>query len=179
MKIQPLDGWDAPGNHDSFRAPRDVAALIRQLARLPGLATQDYTGVPSMIKLFSEKCIHGDRPIFVVKGIHQRWGKNPQPHIRIRFYYTVGPSGKLTPIDMHVQLSEELSHWDPENYSWKTVALSYVEGENSVQSWPAQFTQEVSNIQSQQGRRRGLRRMSVGCYPPPAPVAPLAEATAT
>jgi hypothetical protein len=43
--------------------------------------------VPSMIKLFAEKCIYGDREVYVVKGIHQRWGNNPQPHIRIRFFY--------------------------------------------------------------------------------------------
>ena len=167
MNIKPLDGWAAPGSHDSNREPRDLAALIGQVAMLPGIATKNYAGVPSMIKLFAEKCLYGDRDIYVVKGIHQRWNKHPRPHIRIRFFYTQGPSAKLTSIDMHVELSESPSQWSEGNYCWKTVGISYVVGDNVVQSWPAQYTQEVDNIQSQQSRRKGLRRMSVGCYPPP------------
>ena len=97
MKIIPLTGaggWDAPGNHDSRRQPRDLAELIRQVATLPGIAQRNFTGVPGMIKLFAEKCLFGEREIYVVKGILQRWGNNADPHIRVRFQYTVGPEGK-------------------------------------------------------------------------------------
>lgn len=169
MKIFLLDGWKDPGNHDSAREPRDLANLIAQVKTLPGIDKKDYTGVPSMIKLFAEKCLYGDRPIYVVKGLHQRWGNNPQPHIRIRFGYTVGPSAKLTSIDMHVQLSEELSSWSEDNYCWKTVGITYIAGGVAKESWPAVYSQEVGNIQEQRGRRF-KRRMSVGCLPPPPPV---------
>lgn len=179
MNIIPLKGWDGPGNHDSGRQPRDLGALIAQLKNLPGIATQNYTGVPSMIKLFSEKCLYGERPIYVVKGIHQRWGKKPQPHIRIRFQYTVGPSGTLTSIDMHVQLSEEPSAWSNGDYGWKTVGLTYVVGESTRESWPAVYSQEVGNIQEEgRNQRTGhkyKRRLSVGCLPPPPPPQPVQQ----
>jgi hypothetical protein len=174
MKIIPLtkdEKWDAPGNHDSRRQPGDIVELIRQVRYLPGIDTQNYTGVPSIIKLFAEKCLYGERPIYVVKGIHQRWGKKADPHIRVRFQYTVGPGGKLTSIDMHVHLSEELSAWSEGNYCWKTVAISYVVGDHIQQSWPAVYAQELGNIQESDGRKRGFkRRLSVGCFPPPQPV---------
>jgi hypothetical protein len=171
MKIIPLDTWNAPGNHDGFRQPRDVVNLIEQVKSLPGIATKDYKGVPTMIRLFAEKCLYGDRPIYVVKGIHQRWGKNPQPHFRIRFHFTSGPDGNVESVDMHVQLSEQLSTWSKDNYSWKTVGITYVVGNDTKQSWPAVYSQEVGNIQ-QEGRNpagyKFKRRMSVGCLPPPA-----------
>lgn len=171
MKIIPLKGWNDPGSHDSFRQPSDLVVLIRQVQKLPGIVTQDYTGVPSMVKLFAQKCIYGDREVYVVKGIHQRWGKNPQPHIRIRFFYTMGPALKKTPIDMHIQLSEEPSAWSEGNYGWKTVGITYVVGEATKESWPAQYSQEVGNIQeegrNQRTGRKFLRRMSIGCLPPP------------
>jgi hypothetical protein len=170
MKIIPLDGWDAPGNHDSFRTPRDLGSLISQVKLLPGIATQDYTGIPSMIKLFAEKCLYGERPIYVVKGLHQRWGNNPQPHLRVRFYYSVGPNLTQTSIDMHIQLSEEASTWSEGDYCWTTVGITYVVGETTKQSWPAVYSQEVGNIQESGRNRQGYRyrrRMSVGCLPPP------------
>ena len=171
MKIEPLKDWNGPGNHDSRREPKDIVALISQLKKLPGIDTQDYTGVPSMIALFSKLCLYGDRTIFVVKGIHQRWGNNPKPHIRIRFFYSVGPSGKQESTDMHVELSEEPSTWAEDCYAWKTVGLSYIVGQNTKQTWPGSYSQEVGNIQEESGSRRHrlLRRMSVGCFPPPPP----------
>ncbi len=171
MNIKPLPGWDAPGNHDSHRTPTDLRSLIEQTRNLPGIATQNYDGIPSIIKLFAQKCIHGDRQVLVVKGIHQRWNNNPQPHIRIRFFYTQGQNLTVTSMDMHVQLSEDPSHWDAGNFCWKTVGLTYVVGDKNVQSWPAVYSQEVGQIQ-QQGKNRNTgvkfkRRMSVGCMPPP------------
>jgi hypothetical protein len=71
-------------------------------------------------------------------------------------------------MDMHVELSEEPSGWSVGNYRWKTVGISYVVGNDIKQAWPAVYSQEVGNIQEQQGGRRGFkRRMSVGCLPPP------------
>ncbi|HEY4173782.1 MAG TPA: hypothetical protein VGM42_12205 [Rhodopila sp.] len=164
-----MEGWNDLGNHDSRREPRDIVALINQIKLLPGIATQNYTGVPSTIALFSRLCLYGERTIYIVKGIHQRWGNNPKPHIRIRFFYSVGPSGKQESTDMHVELSEEPSRWKEDSYSWKTVGISYIVGQNTKQTWPAAYQQEVGNIQSESGprRRRLLRRMSVGCFPPP------------
>lgn len=185
MKIIPLKGWDGTdekgrSNHESGRQPRDVAALIRQVATLPGIATKDYTGMPSMIKLFAEKCVYGDREVYVVKGIHQRWGKNPKPHIRVRFYYTMGPSLKKTAIDMHILLSEESSTWSKDNYCWKTVAITYVVGQKTISSWPGVYGVEVGNIQQEGWNRRGKfqRRLSVGCFPPPE-VVPVTGGTPT
>jgi len=133
--------------------------------------------MPSIIKLFAEKCVHGDREVYVVKGIHQRWGKSPQPHIRIRFFYTMGPSLTKTGIDMHVQLSEESSHWSPGDYCWKTVGLTYVVGQDTKQSWPAVYSQEIGHIQEKtrdpRSGKKFLRRMSVGCLPPPQVAAPV------
>ena len=85
MKIIPLARRDAPGNHGQLLPAGGATNLHRfeQVKSLPGIATKDYKGVPTMIRLFAEKCLYEDRPIYVVKGIDQRWGKNPQPHIRI------------------------------------------------------------------------------------------------
>ena len=169
MHIEPLDGWDNPGQHDSKLQPRDLAYLIGQAKSLPGIATQDYKNVPSMIKLFAEKCLYGDRTIYVVKGLHQRWGKNPKPHLRVRFFYTMGPNLTNTSIDMHIELSEDptgrkVNGYDA--YTWKTVGISYVIKEDVKATWPAVYSQEVGNIQKD-GRRGYKRRWSVGCFPPP------------
>ena len=63
--------------------------------------------------------------------------------------YTVGSNAKAESVDMHVQLSEELSTWTEGNYGWKTVGISYVVGNDTKQSWPAVYSQEVGNIQQE------------------------------
>ncbi|MBP3956267.1 hypothetical protein J8F10_13335 [Gemmata sp. G18] len=193
MKVEFEKNWNGTDskyntpNHDSSYSQQQVCQLIAQVRELEGIKDKNYTGVPSVIKIFAEKSLWGDeRIIYVVKGIHQRWGQqNPHPHIRVRTYHTVGPSGMKVWVDFHIELSQEFTkqpsqHVDAEEgyvaCAWTAVGISYVtygpdgriKANSTVECWPAQFSQYTGWIQDNAGPvGNRKRRLSVGCRPAP------------
>lgn len=178
MNIEMSEGWNDKGNHDSKYDESMVKALIEQCAELS--ADVQTSKMPERIGLFTKHCLRGEKTIWVTKGIHQRWGdinasgelkKEADPHIQVQFEHRFG----LKPIwiAIHVCLSEEQQGvrtlGDGRKViqcSWKAVGLTTKRG-NLVEQWPAYFSQEVGNIQTQGAGRRGLkRRYSVGLLVP-------------
>ncbi len=176
-------------NHESSYSQEQVARLIGQVRNLEGIKDQNYTGVPTIIKVFAEGSLWSDsRVIYVVKGIHQRWNRNdPHPHIRVRTSHTFGPSCQVMWVDFHIELSEEytalpsqhVNAWgDDKACCWQAVGISYIpygpdgkiKKNTPIQRWPAQFTQSVDWIQDNTGNEGPsgrIRRLSVGCRPAP------------
>ncbi|VTR93290.1 unnamed protein product [Gemmata massiliana] len=193
MKVEFEKNWNGTDskhntpNHDSNYTQQQVCQLIAQVRELEGIKDKDYTGVPAPIKLFAEKCLWADdRIIYVVKGIHQRWGQqDPHPHLRVRTYHTMGPSCMKVWVDFHIELSEELTTIPSQHVAakegyvacaWTAVGISYVtygtdgkiKANSIVERWPAQFSQCTDWIQDFGGPRGNRkRRLSVGCRPAP------------
>ena len=163
MEIFFQGGWDSweLGNNDSKYKEKDIEVLIGQLLSLPGIGQGDYTGVPYWIAEFSKQCLHGNERITVEKGIHQRWGKNPDPHIQISF--RVPANGGFRDKQLHVCLSETPSK-SGKAFRWKTVGITCKVAGNVVECWPAVFLQSVDNIQKVEGKKK--KRMSIGTLQP-------------
>lgn len=176
MEILERPGWSDAGNHDSKYDVDMVKALIAQAADIAPLAQAHL--MPERLGIFVRHCLFGDKPVWIVKGIHQRWksinaagqvNKEADPHIQVEFEHRFPGAKAAAWVRIHVCLSEEPQavrqlHRRKQviDCSWKTVGITAKRGELR-EKFPAVFAQSVENIQSQQPGRRGLkRRYSVG-----------------
>ncbi len=128
------EGWNDSGSHDSKYSGPEMQTLVLKVANLPGIT--NLGALPAGIKAFSQSCISGDTPVWITKGLHQRWDKiradgvvtkAADPHIQFKFNYAWSSGSRW--VTGHFFLSETFAFtenyhdgdWD--RYGWDLVGL--------------------------------------------------------